>query len=180
MCESNLTTQQTYFDLSRPRVDWIVSTNILACYYAYNRGHEFDVTLQLLRTMLVERSYMNGTRYYTTADCCLGFVARLLRCSSDAQLHLTLRQLLESRLRERVGLEGSALDLAMRITACAQMGIACQEDRVTLLKMQCKDGSWDQGWMYRFGSTGVRVGNRAVTTAMAVAALEAGQGEGGL
>jgi hypothetical protein len=125
--------------------------------------------------MLLERSYMDGTRYYTTADCCLGFVARLLRCSSDTHLHLTLRPLLESRLRERVGLEGSALDLAMRISACAQMGVACREDRVTLLKMQCKDGSWEQGWMYRFGSTGVRVGNRAVTTAMAVAALEAGQ-----
>ncbi|KAI9150073.1 Short-chain dehydrogenase/reductase [Paramyrothecium foliicola] len=164
-------TFQTYFDLDRPRVDPIVSANILACYYSYGRGKEFENTLQLLHSMLLKRSYVAGTRYYTTADCCLGFIARLLRCSSDMHLHLTLGPLLKSRLRERVGQDGSALDLAMRIIACTQMGIACGHDRSELLRRQCQDGSWEQGWMYRYGSTGVQIGNRAVTTAMAVAAL---------
>ncbi|OTA90676.1 hypothetical protein M434DRAFT_22830 [Hypoxylon sp. CO27-5] len=74
-------------------------------------------------------------------------------------------------VRERLGQGGSALDLAMRIIACAQLGIPCGDDRRALLKLQCEDGSWEGGWMYQYGSTRVKIGNRAVTTAMAVAAL---------
>ena len=121
--------------------------------------------------MLLDRSYIQGTRYYPSPDCCLGFIGRLLRSSSDSHLQTTLAPLLESRVRERVGSGGSALDLAMRIITCAQMGIACAEDRRALLDSQCEDGSWEPGWMYQYGSTRVKIGNRAVTTAMAVAAL---------
>ena len=84
---------------------------------------------------------------------------------------MTLGPLLKSRVRERLGLGGSALDLAMRILAGAAVGLTCEDDRQTLLELQCEDGSWEAGWMYHYGSTGVRIGNRAVTTAMAVAAL---------
>lgn len=121
--------------------------------------------------MLLDRSYLQGTRYYPSADCCLGFIGRLLRSSSDPHLQMTLGPLLKSRVRERVGAGGSALDLAMRIVTCAQMGVACHDDRRALLSMQHADGSWEPGWMYQYGSTGVKIGNRAVTTAMAVAAL---------
>jgi hypothetical protein len=82
-----------------------------------------------------------------------------------------LGPLLKLRVRERVGLGGSALDLAMRIITCAQMGIACSDDRHALLNLQCEDGSWEAGWMYQYGSTGLKIGNRCVTTAMAVAAI---------
>jgi hypothetical protein len=50
-------------------------------------------------------------------------------------------------------------------------GIAGEEDRRALLDLQCEDESWEAGWMYQYGSLGVEIGNRAVTTAMAVAAL---------
>ncbi|TEY44842.1 hypothetical protein BOTCAL_0344g00160 [Botryotinia calthae] len=164
-------TFQTYFDRSRERVDPVVSANILACFYSYNRGHEFGRTLHLVYCMLLERSYLQGTRYYSTPDICLGFIARLLRSSNDADLHITLGPVLKLRVRERVGLSGSALDLAMRIITCVQMGVACESDRRALLNMQCDDGSWEAGWMYQYGSNGVSIGNCAVTTAMAVAAL---------
>jgi len=36
---------------------------------------------------------------------------------------------------------------------------------------QCQDGSWEPGWMYRYGSTGVKIGNRGLTTALAVKAI---------
>lgn len=121
--------------------------------------------------MLLDRSYLQGTRYYSTADCCLGFIGRLLRSSNDSHLQMTLGPLLKSRMRERRGLGGSALDLAMRIMTCTQMGVACHGDRRALLSMQCADGSWEPGWMYQYGSTGIKIGNRAVTTALAVAAL---------
>lgn len=123
--------------------------------------------------MLSDRSYVQGTRYYPSPDVCLGFIGRLLRSSNDAHLQTTLGPLLESRLRERLGLGGSALDLAMRITTCSQMGIACEQDRQALLSLQCEDGSWEAGWMYQYGSTGMKIGNVGVTTAMAVAALSA-------
>ncbi|KAI1449975.1 Haloacid dehalogenase-like hydrolase-domain-containing protein [Annulohypoxylon stygium] len=164
-------TFQTYFDRGRARTDPIVSANILACFYSFNRGHEFKRTLELIRSMLVDQSYLQGTRYYPSPDCCLGLIGRLLRSSRDANLHMTLEPLLKSRMRERLGLGGSALDLAMRIITCAQLGIACEDDRRALLSMQCDDGSWEVGWMYQYGSTGVKIGNRGVTGAMAVVAL---------
>lgn len=164
--------RQTYFDRGRPRVDPIVSANVLACFYSFGRGHEFPRTLQLVRSMLSDRSYLQGTRYYPSPDCCLGFIGRLLRSSpGDAHLQAALGPLLRSRLRERVGLGGSALDLAMRIMTCAQMEVACESDRRALLSLQCEDGSWEPGWMYVYGSTRTKIGNRGVTTAMAVAAL---------
>lgn len=121
--------------------------------------------------MLLDRSYIGGTRYYASADCCLGFVGRLLCSSRDPHLQMTLGPLLKARVRERVGMPGSALDLAMRIVTCAQVGVACQEDRLTLLEMQDEDVGWKSGWMYQYASTGVKIGNCGVTTAMAVAAL---------
>ena len=121
--------------------------------------------------MLLDRSYIQGTRYYPSPDCCLWFIGRLLRSSSDTHLQTTLGPLLKSRVQERLGLSGSTLDLAMRITTCKQMGIACEDDRYALLNLQCEDGSWEPGWMYRYGTKGIKIGNRGVTTALAVAAL---------
>lgn len=100
-------------------------------------------TLQLVHSMLMDRSYMRGTRYYTSPYCCLDFVGRLLRSSSDAHLQTTLGLLLASRVRGRLGLGASALDLAMRIFTCAQMGVACEDDRRPLLNLQREDGSWE-------------------------------------
>lgn len=122
--------------------------------------------------MLLHRAYIDGTRYYPSPDCCLGFFERLLQ-SRREDLHLqdTLRPILTSRLKERVGQSGNALDLAMRILACDSLGIECRIDRQTLQCLQCKDGGWESGWMYRYGSTGVRIGNRGVTTALSVKAL---------
>ncbi|KAI0485136.1 hypothetical protein GGR56DRAFT_616975 [Xylariaceae sp. FL0804] len=59
----------------------------------------------------------------------------------------------------------------MRILTCAQLGITCEQDRRSLSDMQREDRSWEAGWIYTFGSTGVQIGNVAVTTAFAVAAL---------
>jgi hypothetical protein len=171
MRELALNRCQTYFDRSRKRADLVVSTNILACFYSFGRGCELEKTLQAVRSMLLNRSYMQGTRYYPSPDCCLGFVGRLLQSSDDEHLHRTLGPLLASRLHERLNTGGSALDLAMRINACAQVGVSCEEDRRVLLKLQCEDGSWEPGWIYSYGSTGVKIGNRCATTALVVEAL---------
>ena len=60
----------------------------------------------------------------------------------------------------------------MRILVCKWLNIGFGGDGQTLLNMQCDDGGWDTGWMYRYGSTGMKIGNRGVTTTMAIRALK--------
>jgi hypothetical protein len=168
---------QVYFDERKPRTDAVVSSNVLTCFYRYNRGKELAATLQYVCGVLSKRSYLQGTRYYTSADCCLGFFGRLLEAApSDPELQATIRPLLEECVRERVGKYGSALDLAMRIILCDALGVDSGNDLQTLLGLQLPDGSWEAGWMYQYGSTGVRIGNKGLTTALALKAIKsAGQ-----
>ena len=125
----------------------------------------------MVRDMLLHRTHLQGTRYYPSPDSFLFFVGRLLQSSDDEYLQMMLGALLKERTQERVGQNGSALDIAMRITVCKWLNLDSGEDCHTLLDMQCEDGGWEAGWVYRYGSTGVRLGNRGVTTAMAIRAL---------
>ncbi|KAL9115764.1 MAG: hypothetical protein Q9227_000132 [Pyrenula ochraceoflavens] len=167
-----LSVWQTYFDHGKPRIDEVVSANILACLCHFNRGHHFQRTIEMIHKTLLQRTYLKGTRYYPSPDCCLGFFARLLQIGRyEDSLQDKLGALLKVRLQERVGEDGKAFDLAMRVMACAWLGIDCDVDRYALLRLQHGDGGWAGGWMYRFGSSGIRIGNKGVTTAMAVKAL---------
>jgi hypothetical protein len=38
--------------------------------------------------------------------------------------------------------------------------------------MQGEDGGWGTGWVYRYGSSGIQIGNRGVTTALAINAIK--------
>ena len=119
---------------------------------------------------------MGGTRYYSSPDCCLGFFARLWQFASNDKAPRTqalenFGSLLRERVLERVGKEGDALDLGMRVLANIALDIDCEQDRKTLLQLQCKHGGWEGGWLYRYGSSGVQIGNRGVTTALAVKAI---------
>lgn len=122
--------------------------------------------------MLLNRAYLDGTRYYATAECFLYFVGRLLQRSGDADLHVLLKPLLKERIRERIGVQGDALALAMRILVCDYVGIRDEVDLRTLLPLQCEDGGWEIGWMYKYGSSGICIGNRGLTTALAIKAIE--------
>ena len=162
---------QAYFDRTKLRTDAVVSANVLACFYTFGRGQQLGLTLQLIHSVLLQRTYIQGTRYYPSPDCCLFFFGRLLQSSNDVQLRATLGPVLKERTQERVGHTGSALDLAMRILTCSALNLDCGIDRRTLLNLQREDGSWEVGWLYTYGSTGVKIGNHGVTTALAVKAL---------
>jgi hypothetical protein len=128
--------------------------------------------LQYIHDFILRRAYLEGTRYYPSADCCLYFFNRLLQfAKGDSLVQATLGPLLSSRLKERVGVKGSALDLAVRIIACNSLGIRCSVDIEALLRLQRQDGSWEIGWMYRYGSTGIKIGNQGVTVAMILKAI---------
>jgi hypothetical protein len=88
--------------------------------------------------------------------------------------HLKITRLLIDRVLERVGTPaGGAVQLALRILTCAHWAIPSGNDVATLKSMQQDDGGWQGGWMYRYGSTGMRLGNRAVATALACKAIDA-------
>ena len=164
---------QVYFDRKKPRSDPIVSANVLTCFYSFGRGHDpgLQLTLQLVRDTLLYREYLKGTHYYPSPDFCLFFIGRLLQSSNDDYLQSMLGSLFKERIQERVGQSGNALDIAVRIILCKRLDLDCGNDCQTLLTMQCEDGGWEAGWMYAYGSTGVKIGNRGVTTAMAIKAL---------
>ncbi|KAA1477767.1 hypothetical protein DENSPDRAFT_844968 [Dentipellis sp. KUC8613] len=168
---------QTYFDHDRNRIDPVVCVNVLTLFYTHNRGHELARTLHWVRDVLRYRAYLDGTRYYATAECFLYFLSRLLGTSDDAELHAELEALLRARLQERVGTrladDEDALALAMRLSACVSLGIDNDADLKALLALQREDGGWDASWIYKYGSSGIMIGNRGVTTALAVQAIGA-------
>jgi hypothetical protein len=122
-----------------------VCVNILTLFYAHGRGSELRPTLLWVREVLYHRAYLDGTRYYATAECFLYFLSLLLDRSSDEELHALLKPLLKERLQERIGASGDALALAMRILACVSVGIKNAIDLQTLLSLQCEDGGWGLG-----------------------------------
>ena len=118
------------------------------------------------------RAYVGGTRYYTTSECFLFFLSRFLSYCDDADLHV-LRPLLKERVVELVGNPGDALALAMRILVCNFVGIRNDIDLGALLALQGADGGWGIGWIYRLPSVGIQMGNRGLTTALAIQAIAA-------
>ncbi|KAF9450438.1 HAD-like protein [Macrolepiota fuliginosa MF-IS2] len=164
---------QTYFDHRRPRFDPVVCVNALSLFYAYGRGAQVQPTLKWVHEVLLNRAYLDGTRYYETAECFLYFLSRLLSSSGDPELHALLKPLLKERVQERIGADGDSLALAMRILVCDFVGVRDEVDLRTLLTLQCEDGGWEGGWMYKYGSSGISIGNRGLATALAVKAVEA-------
>ncbi|TFY83564.1 hypothetical protein EWM64_g453 [Hericium alpestre] len=163
---------QTYFDHLRPRVDPVVCVNVLTLFYSRGRGSELPQTLDWVQHVLENRAYVEGTRYYETAECFLYFLSRLLETAKDAKLNALLKPLLKERLQERIGASGDALALAMRVLACATVGVPDEMDMRQLLPLQCEDGGWPAGWVYKYGSSGVKIGNRGLTTALALKAIK--------
>jgi hypothetical protein len=124
--------------------------------------------------VLRHRAYLDGTRYYATPECFLFFLSRLLPLAKRASnWHGPVQTLLRERLQERVGASGDALALAMRVIACASVGIRNEVDLRQLLPMQLEDGSWGPGAVYRYGSSGVAIGSYGLATALALKAIDA-------
>lgn len=143
----------------------------MACFYSFGRGHEIQKTLDLVRVSPEQWSYLKGTYYYPSPDCCLYFIARLLHSFTDSELQEALGSLLRSRVRERFGENGYALDLATRIVTCKSLGIDCELDEQALLDLQQEDGGWEPGVIYVYGTTRITIGNSGVTTAIAIQGL---------
>lgn len=97
-------------------------------------------------------------------------MSRLLSVSPRARE--SLGPVFKERCRERLGAQGDALALAMRVICCVGEGIDASRDLESLLQQQQIDGGWKDGWSYRYGTTGIRIANRGLTTALAVNAIK--------
>lgn len=87
-------------------------------------------------------------------------------------MHDELAKLLIPRLKERIGLPGDPIALAMGLIACNQLGITDQVSFKALLAAQCEDGGWEMGILCQYGSKKLKIGNRGVSTALALQAIE--------
>ena len=125
--------------------------NVLDLFYAYGRESQLQQTLKWVHDVLMNRAYLEGTRYYETPECFLYFMSRFLSRSRDADLHALLKPLLQERIQERIGAEGNSSALSMRILTCDFVGIRDEIDLRKLLTLQCEDGGWEIGWIYRLG-----------------------------
>ncbi|KAL2827593.1 hypothetical protein BDW59DRAFT_160236 [Aspergillus cavernicola] len=139
---------QVYVDKSRPRVDAVIALNAL--------------------NILLNRAYINGTRYYLSPEWFLYYASRLLAHSKDPSLKERLEAPLRTHLIERIGVDGDAFSLGMRLLACNFLGIKNHPDRERLASMQQEDGGWEPSAMYFFPTDRKQVGNRGTTTALAV------------
>ncbi|KAJ5189629.1 HAD-superfamily hydrolase subfamily IA variant 3 [Penicillium cf. griseofulvum] len=161
-----------YLDDSRPRVDAVICLNVLTLFCMYGRGYQLPETMSWVNDILLNRAYLSGTRYYPTAEWFLYYMDRLLSRSNDHTLRERFEDLLRTRVIERIGAEGDALCLAMRLCVCNSLGIANRPDLATLTASQCKDGGWEPSFVYLIPGSDRKLGNRGVTTALAVKALQ--------
>ena len=142
----------------------------MALFYRHGRGSDIPETLEWAVSVLKNRAYLDGTRYYASAECFLYFFSRLLL--QNTELFRLYAGILKERFSERVGLEGDSLALAMRVSACNTVGIKDELDLKTLRARQTSDGSWADGWVYRYGVHGTHIANKGLTTALAISAIE--------
>ncbi|KAH6128409.1 hypothetical protein HBI64_125880 [Parastagonospora nodorum] len=86
------------------------------------------------------------------------------RLTLAQQLGLDASEMAEVFVQVHVSLQPDA-------AVCDSLGIDCCMDRQALLRLQHRDSSWELGWMYRYGSPGLQIGNQGVTVAMFLKAL---------
>ncbi|KAJ3768109.1 HAD-like domain-containing protein [Lentinula raphanica] len=161
---------QVYFDASRPRIDPVVCVNVLTLFYKYGRGKQLKQCFEWVESVLRYRAFNEGTRYYEPPEAFLFFLSRLFLVAPD--VYKRLGPLFIECCRERLGMKGDALALAMRVLCCNFVGIDATGDLMTLRSMQDIDGGWPDGWFYKYGSNGVLIANRGFTTALAINAIK--------
>lgn len=167
---------QTYFAADRPRTVPDVCCNMLRLAHRLGRGSDPRVrkTEEYVVSCLENRACLYGSRHYTTPESFLYFVARLYDECGGPDGNSRLRERLGVVKREllaRVGVSANPLALALRIAACQFAGIEpnlYEKDLEEFKSLQQADGGWPAGHFCCYGRTRARIGNRGLTTALAI------------
>ncbi|OCK96645.1 uncharacterized protein K441DRAFT_685762 [Cenococcum geophilum 1.58] len=119
-------------------------------------------SMNWITDMLIHRANVDGTKRSVHP----GFFLYFLSC-----ICASLREDLEVGLRERIGLAGDSLSIAIRTLACQALGVDSRVDVNILLGSRGNDGSWEPGSLSRYDTTGTLIGNWGATTAFAIKAI---------
>ncbi|KAI4252004.1 MAG: hypothetical protein LQ352_004520 [Teloschistes flavicans] len=167
---------QTYFDPTRPRTTPEVCCNMLRLFHKFGSSSDprTKKTEDYVVSCLHNNACLNGNRHYSTLESFLYFVARLYAETHSKSLRKRLN-VFKARLQERFNVHTNPLALALRLFACQSIEMDPQlyrKDLETFVSLQDEDGGWPAGHFCRIGRTGARIGNRGLTTALAVRILQ--------
>ncbi|KAL8673566.1 MAG: hypothetical protein Q9168_002020 [Polycauliona sp. 1 TL-2023] len=135
---------QTYFDAKRPRTTPEVCINILRVFHKFGFGSDLRTkkTEDYIVDYLHNGTYMNGSRYYSTPESSLYFVARLYAETHSKLLRERLSAI-KAQLQDRLNVPVDPLSLALRFFACRCVDMDPQvyrRDLETLMSSQDEDG----------------------------------------
>lgn len=153
----------------RGRIDHCVLVNVMYLLCQLERFEEAAPSWRCLTEFLKSDTYLFGTRYYPSPDVFLYFASRLVRdfprsCS-------TLLEPLRERLLNRQGADTPCFDRALRVAACANVGLQAGEDLLVVASARRGDGSWAISPFFRYGRTPRYFGSEALSTVVGAQAL---------
>jgi hypothetical protein len=150
------------------RTDVVVCANALYLAYLLGRQEETKETENRLIQALDSNEYLEGTRYYESPDSFLYFISKLIKFPEFSN---KLKTKLTIHLQKRIGTTSFPLDIAMRIIISDILEIPNESEKQKLLYLQEQDGSWSIDSLFHYGGKEGYFGNRAITTAFAIKAL---------
>ncbi|KAI1297573.1 HAD-like protein [Xylaria venustula] len=150
--------------------------NMLRLFYGSGYGNDprIRTTEDWVLSCLRHKACLHGNRRYSTPESFLYFVAHLYVECRPSPLASKLEYDVKKQLEERIGLKTNALALALRVVSCQLVGI--DENRYAtdfqlLMSLQKRDGGWPAGHFCYSHTSGDHLGNRGLTTALAIQAI---------
>jgi hypothetical protein len=122
---------------------------------------------------LKRRAYIHGSAFYPIPESFLFFLSRFLpRLEGSApDVYREMKEMLKERIKERIGSQADAPGLAMRLLVCEQCNVRDVQGLKSLMAMQQIDGGWEAGQLFAYASKNLRIGNRGVSSALAIDAI---------
>lgn len=167
---------ETYFDPTGERsglVDPVVCANVLYLAHQLGRQDEFLATEDYLVEVMLDGSYLQGTRYYPSPDTLLYFLGRVVGRFHGSRLAERVRKPLQQAVTARIGTTQGPIDLAQRVLVCSWLGTRNTHEAMRLASMQAPHGAWPADSLFQYGRTKVHFGSSDLTTTFALAALHA-------
>jgi hypothetical protein len=164
---------ETYFDPTGERagiVDAVVCCNVLFLAHQLNRSPEARATLEHVRRVLIEETYLEGTRYYHSPDTFLFFLGRLVHYF-PAETEEMFLEPLKAAIKKRLGISSNTIDMAQRVLLCAWFGIDDEGEGQRLLEAREGDGGWANDALFRYGRKKVYFGSKVMAGAFVMAAV---------
>jgi hypothetical protein len=167
---------ETYFDPTGERsglVDPVVCANVLFLAHQLGRQDELMATEDYLVEVMLDGTYLEGTRYYPSPDTLLYFLGRVVGRFRNSRLAERVRKVLQQAVTARIGTTSGPIDLAQRVLVCSWLGMRNTHEAMRLAALQGSNGSWPADSLFQYGRTKVHFGSSDLTTTFALAALQA-------